>query len=316
MDRRRLPLPALQESIVTPYITPAMLIASALGVDWTSVPVPGATSQQQTAEQANICQRATDWVDMACGQILRATVDTEEEMGPHTRLTIMSNGCARLQLSRWPVLQVLAAKVANATTFPLTYTTVPLDHVATEYAALTQLGTVAADGAGIGPTAVIVAPGFLSWVNGRQGYRLQVQYVNGWPHCGITATANSGANTLTVDDCTGWAGVTGRIFDGAGTESVAVTSASVASGPGTLTLGSNLVNTHTGTTAAPIVFSALPGTAILAALYHAAAQVEGRGVMAIDVPELSGAESSAGGKDAGDLITEAEVMLAHYARIF
>lgn len=308
---------------MVPYINPTILTSFTSGVDWSTIPTPDATADQNYAEQVNICRRATDWVDATCGQVLRATIDTEEEEGPHSRLVVRNNGTARMQLSRFPVLQLLSGQVALATSFPLTYNTVPQNMMATENGLLTELGTVAPDGAGIGPSAVIVAPGYVTWWNGRQGYRLRITYVNGWPHCGVVGAVSAGDVQLTVDDITGWTGVTGTLYDGGATESFQVASVTpsisgATSGPGTLAFpaGQTALFNHNASAKTPLLFSALPGNVQLAALYHAVSQVLERGIEAITVPDLAGnIGSTVTAKDGGDLITEGEILLHPFSRI-
>ena len=88
---------------------------------------------------------------------------------------------------------------------------------------------------------------------GRNGWAIQVSYVNGYPHCSLTAACAAGDTTIPVNDCTGWAitnyygtftGATGRVVDSGQQEAVHVTAASVTAGPGTLTLSSALNYPH------------------------------------------------------------------------
>lgn len=342
----------------TPYITPDVLIAAPTGIAWTTVPWPKATPAEQLAEQMNICRRVTAEINANCNQVLRATIDTEEVDGPDYTITVSRRG-ARMLLTRWPVLSLISAQYSGANVFPRQYQAIPQNMMALEYSSPGVLGTAAPDDAGVGPNALIVAPGYLNWAYGRNGWRLQATYVNGWPHAGLTATtglptsttattlvdtaaawtpaafvgmavvvgasygvitANSatsvtvaawtggtpaagvtryaigagpGATVIPVDDCTGWAGITGTIYDGAETEDAHAVSASVQAGPGALTLSTPLAHAHPPAR----MISALPGNVQQAAIYFAMAQALVRGTTAVAVPALPGSASKAGGPE-------------------
>src|ERR1700733_12555045 len=104
-------------------------------------------------------------------------------------------------------------------------------------------GSVAPVAAAEGGQSTLVGSQYVNMKYGRNGLAIQVQYVNGWPHCGITADAAEGAQAVQVDDCTGWAvtnpltgltGATGTVYDAGNQEVVQVTAVSAAAGPGTL----------------------------------------------------------------------------------
>src|SRR5262249_14999571 len=137
-------------------------------------------------------------------------------------------------------------------------------------------GSVAPSNAVSGGQAILVAPGYITWRYGRNGFAVQVSYINGWPHAGITQAASAGDTILHVDDCTGWGitsyygvtGATGTIKDGNEQEVIHGNSTSAAAGPGTITLASPLTYPHeTGT-----VVTALPSSVEQACIYFAAAE--------------------------------------------
>src|SRR5450631_1945555 len=105
-------------SVITPYILPSMLLNSPTGIDWSTLPEPGATPQLQLATQYQMCMRASQAAEAFCNQVLRATIDTQTESGPHRRLSIDSTGVARLITDQWPVLAVVSASVAPSIMFP------------------------------------------------------------------------------------------------------------------------------------------------------------------------------------------------------
>ena len=216
---------------LTPYISNAELIAFPSGISWASIVTRGTDAASQAArnqEIFNICDRASSEADVLCNQVLRATLNTEEDVGPDFRLTCPPDGVARFALQRFPVVALLGGQVSGAQTFPPAWQTVPASAMRIEGSLLGQAGSSAPDPAAAGPTAALIAPGYVTWAQGRRGFRFQIQYINGWPHCGLLTAAVAGDTLVQVDDITGWVGVAGRIYDGAQTEPLTV----VAANPG------------------------------------------------------------------------------------
>lgn len=285
---------------LTPYITPQILTNAPTGITWKTIPTSRATPQEQLAEQMNLCVRATSMIDTVCNNVLRATIDTETLYGPNYRLTINNqNGIARAMLSRYPVLQILGGQVSPAVAFPPQWTEIPVTSFAIERPVIGIYGTSAPSASGDGGQSVLIAPGNVSWAWGRSGCQLQVQYVNGWPHTALTASASAGDSTLEVNDCTAWGpqvpggqGAAGIIYDGNDQESAEALAASATSGPGTLTLSAPLTFTH----GAGTVFSALPTQIMDATILFAMAQALRRGATATVIQSVSGmGEATASG---------------------
>lgn len=309
--------------MATPYITPSMLTNAPTGISWNIIPFPKASTPQQLAEQTNICWRATGIVDNYCNQVLRATADTEYRNGPDFRVTVQqATGNARVVLQRWPVLQVLAVSVSAATSFPRQWTVLPTGYYDVENPIVGVYGSSAPSAAGDGGQAVILAPGYVNWALGRNGYRIAISYLNGWAHTSLTSAAAAGATTVQVDDVTAFAGASAFVYDGEESETISVTSvnatsplvlpisgASVQAGPGTLTLSSPLLNAH----AAGTVFSALPQDVIWAAVLAAATQALESGIDAITIQTVSGAQT-VGGHGVAELSQQYEVILGPYRR--
>ena len=300
----------------TPYVTPEILVSAPTGISWATIPSRSASPAQQQAEQLNLCMRATAMIDAYCNQVLRATIDVETLHGPGFRLTVGGNGYgnARAILSRWPVTQVLAGQCAP-NSLPYQWTIIPPQFFAPHVPPVGIYGTSVPSSAADGGQAIDIGGGYIGWWNGRAGYVLQVTYLNGWPHAGITTAAAAGATSLLVDDCTGWApvtvggqGATGTIFDSGSQETVTCTAASVQSGPGTLTLGSALAYGH----GVGVAVSALPAQIQWAAINFAAAQALTRGATATTVQSMAG--SSAHSKGPEDLSGEAELLCHPFKR--
>lgn len=283
---------------VSPYVTPQMLISAPTGISWNTIP-PGSqvTPAQKLAEQANICGRATSEADGYVNQILRATIDTELFHGPGDyRVNIQQyTGTVRMIMPRWPVIAINSVKVAPNAVFPRQWTTLPTGFYEPEYPASGIFGAAQPTGSGDGGQAIIVAPGYVGWGLGRWGYAIQVQYVNGWPHAGLTADSAQGATTLQVDDCTGWTvpqaetglvGATATIYDGGLQEVIQVTGSSTTSGPGTLTLAQPTSFAHDADTG--VILSTLPRDIQWAVILLASAEALARGATSTTVQEISG----------------------------
>ena len=302
--------------MATPYITPEILINAPTGISWETIPDFNSDPDAQLAEQFRICWRASHWIDAYCNQPIRATTDTEEFIGPNYRFTIDNNGLTRILTSRWPVTSVTSAQYSSSLVAPAQWQAIPSNYMFIENE-LTISGGISIESAA-GPSAVRIAPGYLTWAAGRNGTRLQLTYTNGWAHAGITASANIGDTTISVDDCTGMVnnGV-GRgvwIFDGANTEYVTIASTSVSSGVGVATLTSGLLYEHAGSTQQPIIISALPASVQEAAILHATYQALTRGSTATTVQTMPGSTVNMGGPQSG-LLTDIKDMLKPYRRV-
>lgn len=262
--------------------------------------------------------RATHAIDEYCTQVLRATVDVEEMQGPDFWLTVQRTGMARMQLARFPVLGgaagITKVEWAVSNTFPLQYNTVPTGMYTLENIRPGVLGTNAPDSAGVGSVALLVAPGFVDWRYGRNGYRLRATYMNGWPHGQLTSSATLAATTLALDDVTGYAvggNTKAAIFDGASTEQITVSAASAASGPGTLTLTSGTAASH----AAGALVSTLPFTVQQAAIYFSVAFALVRGATAVTAPPMPGSLVHSMGSDPHEYQTRAQKLLTNFRRV-
>jgi len=303
---------------LTPYITPQILLNAPTGISWKTIPAIDATPAEQAAEQMNLCQRATSMVETCTNNILRATVDTESLYGPDFRITVNRDTyVTRAELSRYPVTQVLGGQSSYAGAFPPQWTVIPASQFAIERPVIGIYGSSAPSNSGDGGQSVLIAPGYVDWFYGRRGYLLQVTYINGWPHCSLTAAVTAGSSTIEVDDCTGWAPVTaggqgagGIILDGDDQEAATVTAATAQSGPGTLTLGAPLSFGH----GAQVVFTTFPQQVILAAIFFATAQALVRGATATTIQSISGTgQATASGHY--ELIKTGEELLWPYRRM-
>ena len=143
-------------------------------------------------------------------------------------------------------------------------------------------------------------------------------YLNGYPHCSLTAAVAAGATAIQVNDCTGWAitnyygtatGATGRVVDSGQQEAVHVTAASVTAGPGTLTLSSALNYPHQ----AGVLVTTMPASIEQACIYFATAEALTRGATSTTIHAVGGAAQSSD-SGASSLIEEGELLIHAYKR--
>lgn len=259
-------------------------------------------------------------------QVLRATLDTEQVSGPDYRVTVqVGSRNGRVILSRWPILAITGIQVAPNNVFPRQWTALPPGYFDIEQPTIGLYGTVAPSAAGDGGQSIVISPGYVNWCNGRNGVLLRISYINGWPHTSLTevaAPAGPGAQTIEVDDCTGWAitgefgqtGAAGIIYDSGQQETVQVTAASAAAGPGTLTLSSALQFTH----AAGVLVTTLPQSVIDAMIQFSVADALIRGATSTTLKQIpGGAGGGAGGKGMGpdDYIRDGQRLLTPFRRV-
>jgi hypothetical protein len=177
---------------------------------------------------------------------------------------------------------------------------------------------VAPSGDASGGQAILVGGGYINWNLGRNGYAVQVTYINGWPHASLTSNATIGSTTLSVSDTTGWAitnywgtvGAAGTIKDTGQEETITVTAASSSAGPGTLTLASPLQAQHQQ----GILVTTMPSSIEQACIYFATAEALTRGATSTVIHAVGGPAQSAGGS-ATELISEGELLIRGYKRI-
>ena len=315
---------------LTSYITPQMLLSFASGVDWTTFPKAGASAPQQATAQLEICEAVTADMDTIANMTLRATLETEQELGPDWIITILPNGWARFRLSNWPILQIVSAQVASALASPMSWTTIPPSALITEHNIPSSTGSIVPAAQGPGATAILVAPGYVDWSNGRKGYLVQTQTINGFPTTGIDQTASAGATSIHVDDITGWyngtLGALGTVYDPPFHEHASVINATPDTagsiqGPGTLAISQGLQFTHTpqvGSGTSPdqrILFSAMPPALIQAGYYLATYYGLIRGSTAAVMQSARGVAAPSGMARAQSWYTQAESIIKRYARV-
>ena len=310
---------ALMTGPVSPYITPDQLAGGSypLGINWNTIPAQGASPAERYAAQVLICQTATGMADTHCNQVLRATSQTETLYGPGGfRFQMRHNGTSRLLLSQWPILGVTAMQCAPSVPLPYQFRPVTTGQWAVERPPLLVTSSSVAADSGTGGQAVILGPGYV-W-GGRGTYVVETTYTAGWPHAGITVAASAGQQSLTVDDCTGWApmspgapGATGVIQDTetGQQEPVSCVAASVVSGAGVLALAQPLQYPHS----AGILVTCLPNQIQWATALYAGSMALARGSTSTTVQTVRGRSQTAGGTNA--LKQMADDLLCAFKRV-
>ena len=285
------------------------------------------------AEMWTMCSRASSRVDGYVNQILRATLDIELVWGPDYRVTVgpasggqyptpywgnTPAGNARIILSRWPILEITNVATCPSGQWPQTFTSIPSGYYAPVSPPISVYGSASPTGSVDGSQAIIVGGGYVNWQYGRNGWAIQVSYINGWPHCSLTSAVAAGVTSLPVNDTTGWAienyfdtytGATGRIVDSGQQEAIHVTASSVTAGPGTLTLSQAIAYPHPAGT----IVTTMPASIQQACILFAAAEALTRGATSTTIHAVGGgAQSSDGGARA--LAEEAELLCHPFRR--
>lgn len=306
--------------MTTPYINAAMLTSHPAGISWNTVPTLTASTAEQTAQLEQVCWQATTAVNRYCRQPLRATVATENGRGPGLpRVGVDRDTCQGTLVTRyWPVTNVEAIQVSPSAAFPSAWSLVPSGQWKIRNPAILS-AVPSPDAIPQGGNLIDVAPGYITWDRGRGGFDVMTSYQHGWPHAGVASAASAGAQSIAVDDVTGWAGAVGFVYDGASTELIEVTSVAattpvqlpgvagtVQAGPGTLALADPLEFAHN----ADVIVSAIPPDAIRASALQAAV-IALETIDAIATQSLSG--RMAGGT--GVLAEEVEMILDAYVRV-
>jgi hypothetical protein len=273
----------------------------------------------------------TDRVNGYCNQVLAATADVELLHGPDFRLTVGPGGGgsyksaywgnvgfnARALMSRWPILEVSQVTYCASNVWPRSWQTVPTGYFEPETPPIGIYGSAIPSGSAFGSQAVLIAPGYIDWRFGRNGYAVQVSYVNGWPHSEITTSATAGSTSLVVNDTTGWAltsyqgqlGATGVIKDSGSQETAHCTAATTTAGPGTLSLSAPTAYPHEAGT----ILTTMPYNVEEACILFGVAEALTRGATSTTIHDIGGhAQSSSG--DISALITEGELLIHPYRR--
>jgi len=301
--------------MVAPYVTPPILLAAPTGISWSTIPIQGAADTVRLAVQTDLCRRVTAEVDRICHQPLRATITTDVVTGPQgRRVRVMPDGTVRIVGTRWPVTQVIGARISPSSAFPRQWQAIPADQLRPERPLLDVYSGASPGMSADGSSVILLAPGWLT--PGDTPQDIEVTYLAAWPHTTLTADAASGARALLVDDITGWAGATGTAYGAASHDTVTALTATpvtagMLSGPGTLGLAAPIGTTYPAGT----LVSALPDTVMQAAIMLCVSQALLRGATATSVQTTASSRVKSTGPSELDIANEAAAMLSSFRRV-
>lgn len=165
-----------------------------LGVDWESIPSANASAQANLAALLDICYIASDSIDTECFQPLRSTADLEELIGPDYRLTVDGNtGVASAKMQHWPITEALGARLSPAAAFPPTWQVLPNGALLVREPSASLIGGSFLGSSGSdGMNEIDIQPGYVVWWgSGRNSWRIQIAYLNGWPTAGLMPSATA-----------------------------------------------------------------------------------------------------------------------------
>lgn len=243
-----------------PYLSLAEFKNAPTALDYGNL-VAGGNQAAQDAELTNAITRASSWIDQYCNQIIGATADVEQQ-----RARIRPDGTIRFHPKYFPIVALTSFAWGST---PNSLVTAP-----DVSGAWLEEQEVIFPYAGQNLTYSNQGPlsfGFPS--SSRAETFIKYSYINGYANALTTASANAGDTSIVVDYPVGIIpGETLKIFDGASTENVAVSS-NYSFGSSTVLLASPLINNHVS----GVSVSALPAAVKEAAILVTSAYLKIRG---------------------------------------
>lgn len=243
----------------TPYLTVAEFKQAPTAVDVDDL-VGGGSAAVNDQELANVIARASSWIDSECNQVLGATVDTETFRGRVSR-----DGMLKVHPRYNPILEVVSASFGSNPQMlsSLDPTTAWIE----EESVVFPLTGLASSWLGQIQFSRVYAPTAQQYVS--------MTYVNGYANALLTASADTGDTSITVNDATGFIpNQKFMIYDAEFTELCVVAPSFVpVQGAATVPLVSGLQHDHT----ADVNASALPPAVKQAAIYMTSVILKARG---------------------------------------
>lgn len=266
-------LPSAQATFTTqtrhvPYITTQQYKLAPTPIPWDTL-TPGGTLAQSEDQLAQLIERASNWVDSICMQVLAATTDTEQQVVyPNRRGQIIVR--PRYQ----PVIEVTDFWCGTSVATLTELASLEGCWVEPKRIVVTQPGLPVFSsagpiqfGAGPGPIGV---PAFVRY-----------SYVNGFPVTTLAVDAAANAQQITVKDPTGvLAGFTPLTIRDASSEPIGVTAVN----GNVLSLSAPLASAHS----AGAAVSGLPADVEEAVILATTAFAKMRGNMAIVAQSTAG----------------------------
>jgi len=252
-----------------PYITIAEYKQAPTSVDVDDF-VGGGSLALNDVELGNVLARASSWMDAHCGQVLAATVDTE-----NFRCRASRDGFLRIHPRYWPIASVVACSFGSG----------PQSMQALD------VSTAWIESESVVFPLVLTNLSFLGSIQFSKNYQVlaeqfvTITYVNGYANTVLSASANAGVTSLAVDELAGFVPNTKfTIFDGVNTEIVTVASSFTAStGAGSVTLAAPTAYAHTAGMSA----SAMPPAVKQACIYMTNVILKSRGNSALVMDSIT-----------------------------
>ena len=194
---------------LAPYISPTTLVTAPTGIDWTTiVPFDDSTPAQQIGRDLESVRQG----DVPRRRLREPGPPRHEGRGTAPRPRLPGDHRARRRAARPdPVLGEHPGAERPADHVPVARPRghpgpgVPEQPVAPPVDARSRPGitslrcrpsasteSVAPGGSAEGGQAVIVGGGYINKCYGRNGWAIQVTYLNGWPHCSLTSAVDAG----------------------------------------------------------------------------------------------------------------------------
>ena len=290
---------SITQQFTKPYLTLAEFKNAPTALDYGNI-VAGGNQAAQDAELTNAIYRASSYIDQYCSQIIGATTNSERQ-----RVRFSNDGTIRIHPQYHPIVALTA----------LSFGPTPTSLVAVPDCSPAWIEDQSIIFPASGASLSYSTSGPLGFgFGGPAGSEVYAQYtyVNGYVNSVLASTASAGASSVTVDDASGIIpGQGSRIYDGASTENVVVSSSYVF-GSTTVPLAAPLAYTH----AASVCISGLPAAIKEACILVTSAYLKIRGDASL-VLEVTNQPSQQieGSQRVGSDIAQAQELLKPFRRM-
>lgn len=290
---------SITQQFTKPYLTLAEFKNAPTALDYGNI-VAGGNQAAQDAELTNAIYRASSYIDQYCSQIIGATTNSERQ-----RVRFSNDGTIRIHPQYHPIVALTA----------LSFGPTPTSLVAVPDCSPAWIEDQSIIFPASGASLSYSTSGPLGFgFGGPAGSEVYAQYtyVNGYVNSVLASTASAGASSVTVDDASGIIPGQGlRIYDGASTENVVVSSSYVF-GSTTVPLAAPLAYTH----AASVCISGLPAAIKEACILVTSAYLKIRGDASL-VLEVTNQPSQQieGSQRVGSDIAQAQELLKPFRRM-
>ena len=250
----------ITQQFTKPYLTLDEFKNAPTALDYGNI-VAGGNQAAQDAELTNAIYRASSYIDQFCSQIIGATTNSERQ-----RVRFSNDGTLRIHPQYHPIVALTA----------LSFGPTPTSLIAVPDCSPAWIEDQSIIFPASGASLSYSTSGPLGFgFGGPAGSEVYAQYtyVNGYVNSRFAASTLAGATSITVDDASGIIpGQSLRVYDGASTENVTVSSSYVF-GSTTVPLASAMTYAH----ASGVCISGLPAAIKEAAILITSAYLKIRG---------------------------------------